>query len=234
MKKLTWYHELGFFNNPLSIKPAAFDNDLKGYDKIIKEINKQIACLNNVFIYGKYGSGKTTLLKGIINEFKGRKQVIYYNCNQSEKSINFDKLLINAGSFLRRLFRIRKKNMIILLDEAQDMNKKDIQNVIKYYGEGFFKSVVFVSTKDDVEVMKEMEQFIGKNRFMVGNINKQEAVELIRKRIGNLKLISDDDIIKIFNKNRNPRTFLRNCENVMRAAFEDSKKKVTEKYIKKI
>ena len=32
MKKLTWFHELGFYSNPFSIKPAAFHNELMGYE----------------------------------------------------------------------------------------------------------------------------------------------------------------------------------------------------------
>ena len=86
MKKLTWFHELGFFDNPFSIKPAAFDNELMGYSQVIKEINDKVAGSYIVFISGEYGTGKTTVLKKIINEFKGKKQVIYYNYNQSEKS----------------------------------------------------------------------------------------------------------------------------------------------------
>ncbi|MCK4521445.1 MAG: AAA family ATPase, partial [Nanoarchaeota archaeon] len=157
MKKTVWYHELGFFNNPFSIKPAALHNEIMGHNQTINEINRKIAELNIIFISGDYGTGKTTVLKKIIDEFKGRKRVffkernvIYYNCNQSDKSIDFDKLLINAGSFFTRLFRIKKKKMIILLDEAQDMNKKDIEQVKKYYNSGFFKSVIFVSKKDNI------------------------------------------------------------------------------------
>ena len=63
MKKLTWYHELGFFDNPFSIKPAAFHNELMGYNQTIKEINKKVEESNIIFISGEYGTGKTTVLK---------------------------------------------------------------------------------------------------------------------------------------------------------------------------
>ncbi len=234
MKKLAWYHELGFFNNPFSIKPAAFHNELMGYDTTIKEINKKVAESNIVFISGQYGTGKTTILKKIINEFKGKKRVIYYNCNQSDKSIDYDKLLIGAGGFFRRLLRIRKKDMIILLDEAQDMNKKDIEQVKEYYELGFFKSVILVSKKEDIDLAKELEELVGKNTFKVGDINKTDAVNMVRKRVGKLKFISDQNIINIFNKNKNPRAFLKNCEDVCRYAFEKEDKTVTEEHIKKV
>ena len=232
MKKLTWYHELGFFNNPFSIKPAAFHNELMGYDNVVNEINQKIEESNIILIKGGYGTGKTTVLKKIINEFKGKKRVIYYNCNQSDRSINFDKLLIGAGGFWRKLFRIRKKNMIVLLDEAQDMIKKDIKAIKTYYDDGFFKSVIFVSKREDLT--KELKNLAGNNNFKLGNIGKTEAVKLIRKRIGSLKFISDQNIIKIFNKDTNPRAFLKNCEDVCRYGFEQGDKKVTDEHIKEV
>ena len=233
MKKLVWYQELGFFNNPFSIKPAAFHNELMGLNQIIKEINNKVAGSNIIFISGGYGTGKTTVLKKIINEFKGKKRVIYYNYNQSERSIDYDELLTNV-SWWRKLFGIRKKNMIILLDEAQDMNKKDLTQIKAYYDEGFFKSVIFVSKEEDMKLTKELEELTGKNKFRIGNVDKTEAVKIIRKRIGNLKFISDQNIIKIFNKNKNPRSFLKNCEDVCRNAFENGSKKATEEHIKKV
>jgi len=238
MKKLTWYHELGFFSNPFSIKPAAFHNELMGYEQIITEINERVAESGILLISGKYGTGKTTVLKKIIAEFKGGKfkgkKVIYYNCNQSEKSIDFDRLLINAGGFFRKLFRIRKKGMVILLDEMQDMNKKDLSQVKKYYNEGFFKSAILVSKMEDIKLASELEKLIGENKFKLENIGKTEAVNIIRKRIGNLKFISDQNIIKIFNENNNLRAFLKNCEDVCRHAFENGDKAVTENHIKQI
>ena len=53
MKKLTWYHELGFFDNPFSIKPAAFHNELMGQDQMLKEINKKIKDSSMVLISGE-------------------------------------------------------------------------------------------------------------------------------------------------------------------------------------
>ncbi len=232
MKKSTWYHELGFFNNPFSIKPATFNNELMGYDQMVKDINNKVTQSNIILLSGDYGTGKTTILKKIIDEFRGEKRVIYYNCNQSEKSIDFDRLLINAGGFFRKLFRIKKKGMIILLDEAQDMNKKDLKQLKEYYDEEFFKSILFVSRTGDFQPTKELEDLVGENKFNFGVIGKTEAVKMIRERIGKLKFISDQSIIKIFNKNNNPRAFLKNCEDVCRYVFENGDEEVKEEHIK--
>lgn len=236
MKNLTWYNKIGFFSNPFSIKPAAFHNELFGHNQTIKKVNEKIENSKVVFLSGNYGTGKTTVLKGIIRNFKqGKfegKNVIYYNCNQSEKPIDYYRLLVNAGGFLRRLFRIRKKNMIILLDEIQDMNKKDMTQLKKYYTDGFFRAIVLVSKYDDVELTDELKSVIGKNKFKLENMSKNEAIKMIRKRIGDLKFISNDMIIKIFNKNENSRSFLKNCEDVCRHAFSEGDELIDECHIR--
>jgi len=142
--------------------------------------------------------------------------------------------LIGAGGFFRRLFGIRRKEMIIFLDEMQDMNQKDLDQVKKYYDDGFFKSVVFVSKYDDLDLGEDLEYLIGKNKFKLGNMTKPEAVKMVRERIGNLKFVSDSMIVKIFEKDKNSRSFLKNCEDVCRVAFEDESSEVLDDHVLKV
>lgn len=231
MKKLTWFHHLGFYNNPFSIKPAAFHNDLMGFDAVVDEINDKVGQSSMIYLSGEYGTGKTTVLKGVINEFKGKKNVIYYSGNQSDKPIEFDRLLTGM-SWWRILLSLRKKYMILLLDEVHDINKKDISKVKKLYNEGFFKSVIFVGKKQDPS--KDISNLVEKNKYNLANTSKEQAVSLIRKRIGSLKFISDQMIVNVFNKNQNPRAFLKNVEEVCRHAFDNEYNEVTEKSVKAV
>lgn len=233
-----WYNELGFYSNPFSIKPAAFHNELFGNSSVIAKVIKKLKERGIVFISGEFGAGKTTVLKRIIGEFRGGdfgvKKIIYYNCNQSEESIDYDRLLVNAGGVFGRLFGVRKKGMMILLDEMQDMNALDLERLKDYYDDGFFRSVVFVGKTDDVDMPEELEEEIGENKFALGNMNKDEAVLMIRKRIGDLKFLGDDMIVKIFKKDENSRNFLKNCEDVCRIAFESGADSVGEAHIEKV
>lgn len=232
MKIETWYNKVGFYNNPFSIKPAAFHDDLLGYDNLIKDVNSKIRIGTIVFISGEYGAGKTTVLKRIINRFKGKKRVIYYSCNEQEKNIPLDSLLYNKN-FFTRIFRIKPKNMILLLDEVQDMNKKDAHKIVEYYKEGYFKSVLLVSTKQsDVKLTSELKELIDDNIFKLGKLTKKSAVELIRKRIGNVQFLTDEMIEKIHSINPNPRAFLKNCEDVCRYAIENDETEIKTKHIK--
>jgi len=238
MSKDIWYKEFGFSSNPFSIKPAVFDNEMFGNDSVTTKIVKKINDGEMVFISGEFGMGKTMILKKIVGEFRGRglgeKRVIYYNCDSSERAIDYDSLLINAGGFLRRLFGIRKKGMILLLDEMQGMNKKDMERVKEYYDDGFFKSVVFVGKEDEAEFSDELVEAIGGNRFVLGKMSGKEAVKMVRKRIGGLKFLGDDMILKIFKKDGNSRNFLKNCEDVCRVAFEDGAKAVSAWHVDRV
>jgi len=224
MNKVVWYQELGFFNNPFSIKPAAFHNDLLGNSSTVARLIKTLQDRGIVFVSGDFGVGKTTVLKKIIGEFRGEdfgaKKIVYYNCNQSERSIDYDKLLVNAGGFFSRLFGVKRKGMMLLLDEMQDMNKRDLERVKEYYDDGFFRSVIFVARDSKVSLTDELVEEIGGNKFALENMSKKDAVKMIRARIGNLKFLGDDIILKIFKKDENSRSFLKNCEDVCRIAFE--------------
>ena len=233
MKKLTWYNKMGFFNNPFSIKPAAFHNTILGYDDIINQMNQKIEESNILLLGGKYGTGKTSILKLIINEFKGKKRVIYYNCNNKEGPVDFDKFLTHIN-FFRRIFRIKKKNMILLLDEAQDLDKNDILKIENYYEQGFFKSVLLVSQEKISTLTPSIKEKLVNNKFMVEDITTKKAIELIRQRIGDLDFISDKNLTLIFNKNKNTRAFLKNCEDVFRYAYENEDNEVTQDHIKMI
>jgi len=233
MKKLTWYNELGFLDNPFSIKPAVFNNPILGYDGILEDINQKIEESNIIQLGGKYGTGKTSILKLIISEFKGKKNVIYYNCNNKEGPVKFDKFLTNMCLF-RRVFRIKKRNMLLLLDEAQDLDTKDINKIEDYYEGGFFKSVLLVSQEKISSLTRTMNEKLVNNKFLVSNITSKNAIKIIRERIGDIDFVSDKNLILIFNKNRNIRAFLKNCEDVFRYTYESGDEEVTPTHIENI
>ena len=87
---------------------------------------------------------------------------------------------------------------------------------------------------NDIEMTPELESFIGNNKIKVGEINEDEAVKIIRKRIGEIGIISDKMLAKVFSKDKNPRAFLKNCEDLCRYAYENGEEEVKEKYINEI
>ncbi|MFP4118836.1 MAG: AAA family ATPase [Candidatus Woesearchaeota archaeon] len=210
----TWYHELGFHQNPFSTKPAAFHDDVLGFEKTYDEIQGLIQDSAIIGIFGAYGTGKTTLLKKIISDFGGKRNVIYYSCNRSEKPIRFKRLIARAGNLLQKLFGVKKKGLILLIDESEFIRNRDVNNLLKF--RKHFKSVVFVGKHSTPKVKKLLDE-----EFDLDAISPEKAVELVRSRLGDLDIISDSMIRKIFRLDKNPRRFLKNCETaVMNAYYE--------------
>ncbi len=223
-----WFRDLGFYNNPFSIKPAAFHDNVLGYEKVVDEISYGI--LNNklVVLEGEYGNGKSTILRRLLHDFGGKKQVIYYSCNRVDARINVKKLLNGRYGFFGKLFDMKPKDMILLLDEAQDLGGKDYQKLYSYYQEGFFKSIVLVGkgiNKDDIA--KEFKPHL--KEIDLDSVDEDTAIKIVKKRIGDLSLLTDSTIKKIFNKSgNNVRLLLKNCEEACKYAIQTGRKKVNE------
>ncbi len=228
-----WYKKLGFYNNPFSIKPAAFDDELVAYD--LSFIYKKVDKGEMVFIEGEYGSGKTTILKNIIGHYKGKNRMIYYSFNNADE-FNLDGLLEGANTFLRKVAGLRMKDIILLLDEVHTMKTADAKKLLKPYKDGIIKSVIFVS--HDYSLTKFPEEF---NKLLNGNVIKtvdlstKEAINLVRKRIGSLVLLPDNMIAKIFLvAGKNPRRLLEYCEDLCRYAVELEDDKVTDYHLSEV
>jgi len=231
MKIKTWYNKIGFYSNPFSIKPAAFSDELFGFEEEVEQLTGDIENGSFYLITGTYGNGKTTLLKKIVNNLRG-KRVIYHNYLKSNSNIDFEELFTGM-SFMRSLFGMMRRNNILLLDEAKEMGEDDLKKINELSEKGYIKSAIFVSPDDNIEMTEEINEKIGRNRIDLSNINEKAAVSLVRKRIGELKLLSDTAIAKIFKMDKNPRNFLRNCEDVCKYAVDNSIQKVNEKIIEK-
>jgi len=236
MKEQPWYEDFGFKENPFIIKPAAFHDEMIGYEEKVDRLTDELEEGSVWFLGGKYGTGKTTALKRIINTFMGQGKLIYLSLNRSDRSVDFNRLLKRRGNILQRLMGLKPKDCTLLVDEAQRITSKDCDNIIDLYDSEHLKSIVFVSNKyDKVRFTDELKELIGKNIMHVGEITPDEAVDLARKRIDDLAFISDKLIKKVFEKSKNnPRRFLQNLEEVFRDAHSEGAKKVTDNHVKKI
>lgn len=232
----TWYKQLGFYNNPFSIKPAAYHNEVLGTNGVVDQVLDKIRSGSILFIDGEYGTGKTTILRKIINEFGGKKKIVYYSCNRSENGLDVGRLVKGGRGFFGKLFGTDPKNMILLLDEVQDLNKEDCEELHQSFENSTFKSIVLVSKEfKDVNFGNGLKNLIGKNVVKMKKFNNDEAVEFVRKRIGNLKILPDSTI-KLLNKksDENPRKLLKSCEEVCKYAVENFEDEVKEEIVKKV
>jgi len=233
----TWYNQLGFYNNPFSIKPAVFHDEILGDNGVVDEVLDRIRSGSVLFIDGEYGAGKTTILKRIIHEFGGKRKVVYYSCNRSENGLDVERLSKGGRNFFEKMFGSDCKNMILLLDEVQDLGEKDCESLYGGFSDKIFKSIVLVG-KDFKKVNfgnNGLKKLVGSNVIKMKKFDNEGAIEFVRKRIGNLRILSDD-AIKLLNKKSegNPRRLLKNCEEVCKYALENFEDEVTEEIVKKV
>jgi type II secretory pathway predicted ATPase ExeA len=231
-----WFRKLGFFNNPLSIKPAAFHNELFGYDGIVNDLFEKVKNGEIILIEGDLGVGKTTILKKIIREFGGQRKLVYYSCNRKEYDLEIDDLLKGVYGFIGKLFGLRGNNMIALFDEAHELEEEDFDNLVENYENQNFKSIVLVTNDlKKVKLTPRMKELINKNIIKLTRLDAESSVSLIRKRIGGSSIISDDIIKKIYKKSENnPRKLLKNTEEVLRYVVDNGEEEVSEEHIKKV
>lgn len=226
MSSEIWYRKVGFYNNPFSIKPAAYHDSPLGLGNTIDDISYAILTKKLIFVEGEYGQGKTTILKKLINDFGGKKQVAYFSCNRLDGRLNIQKLLKKRYGFLGKLFSLEAKDMILLLDEAQYLGEEDYKKLAEHHRTGSFKSVVFVTPKINGSANGLLQNALVVN---LKKLNQTEAVNIVRRRVGNLHLLSDNIINEVFERsNRNVRELLKNCEKVCKYAVDNELTKVSE------
>ena len=227
-----WYKELGFHSNPFSIKPAAFHDQAIGYEKVVDEISYGILNKKIIIVDGDYGNGKSTILRRLLNDFGGKKQVIYYSCNRIDGRLDVKELLNGRYGVVGKWFDMKPKDMILLLDEAQDLDSKDYERIYPYYQEGYIKSVVLmgkgIKKENIISGLKSNLEEVG-----MGKLNEDLAVLIIRKRIGDIPLLSDAIIRKVYQKTGdNVRTLLKTCEDLSKLSVDAGRRKVTEEFVK--
>lgn len=232
----TWYNQLGFYNNPFSVKPAVFHDEILGSNGVVDEVLDRIRSGSILFVDGDYGAGKTTVLKRIIREFGGKKKIVYYSCNRSENGLDVRRLANGGRSFFEKISGKEPRNMILLLDEVQDLGKGDCEALYQSFNDKVFKSIVLVG-KDfkKVNFGNGLKDLIGSNVIKMKKFDNAGAVAFIRKRIGNLKILSDDTISLLNKKiDGNPRRLLKICEEVCKYAVENFEDEVSEEIVKKV
>lgn len=214
----TWYEQLGFSYNPFTIKPGLFS--LRGRNDVAEQVKTAIFSGKICILEGTYGSGKTSMLQEIIDEYKGKRKVVYFACNRLKSNFNVDKILLER-SLINKVFNIKAKNMIILLDEAEHLEKADIKRILDHHKKGYFKSVVFIT--HDKTLIDVPDVLV----FNFSQIEPETIISIVRDRIGETPYMPDEVILELYSKSTSMRGFLKTCEQFMRKMVLEEKKEAT-------
>jgi len=218
---MEWYEKEGFDSNPFETDPFRHNYALEGQDKNKEELLYRILSGDMLLIEGKEGSGKTALLKHAIDNFRGKGKVIYVDGKKVSKRLNIEKLL------KRGVFRKTPKGMILLLDNVQNLTKRNCERIKFYYDQDYLKSVVFTTENyASVSFTNSIRDRIGKRIMRVKEIAKNDAVKMVKDRIGGKDTITTEDIAKLLMlSDKNPKKLLQNSEKLYAYIVKNNKEK---------
>lgn len=208
-----------------------------------------------VVITGEIGSGKTTLLQSFLSELDD--DVIYAVVSQTQltptqflqsvltefgfKPFNKDKveLLDMLNMFLIEQYSNGKK-VVLVIDEAQNLSKKVLEEVRMISGIETHKEKVLriilagqPELKDtlDSERLKQLVQRV-RLRFHIGPLDRREMREYIERRLAvagssDASLFADDsfDVVYRFSGGV-PRLINTLCDTALLCAFADEKQRI--------
>ncbi|MFW6230446.1 MAG: AAA family ATPase [Nanoarchaeota archaeon] len=232
-----WYEELDFEENPFSTNPSDFVKNLVARDDVIDELSYRVRSGSLVFIEGPEGSGKSSLLRALIREFRGRGKVIYVNSEKFEKKLNVEDLLVQKNGLLKgMIMKKTPKSMILFMDNVDQLSYKNMERIKHYFDEDHLKSVVFTGTSfENVGFSASLRQRLEGRVVRIPPMTTDQIVEMVRSRIGELKLFSDEILEAIAKKyDNNPKKVLKACEDVAEYVVSIEEMAVTEKHLEEV
>ena len=213
---MEWFEELDFDENPLYI-----ETKYHGNEELLNEAFYTIESGNILVIEGEEGTGKTKVLKEVIKKFGGKGDIAYIDCKDLDKELNVEKVIISKNGLSGWLFKKYPKNMILLLDNVEFLNNKNMERIKYFYDSNHLKAVI-ITTKDSSK-LKLNASVVQRIRKItkIKALTEFEAVQVLRDKLG--ETILSDRIIKEIYKhsNKNIKNFLGNAEKICRVYIDN-------------
>jgi len=189
------------------------DFELIGRDVEKDEVIYRIDSGNMLLIEGVKGVGKTALLKHAIDNFGGHGKVVY----------------IDVGTFGRRLdiaqlLKGKPKGMILLIDNIQYLSESNNKKIKYFYDQDHIKSVVFTTVDSKaINWTPAIRDRIGRNVLKLKELSREYVLKIIRDRLKEDFVISDEVLDELYKESKNLRRFLINCDLLCRYLDREEK-----------
>src|SRR3989344_1433647 len=226
-----WYKELNLESNPFSLEKQT---ELIGYEDVIDSMIYVLESGNMIFIEAPDGHGKTSLLKIAIEKYKGQGKVAYIDCNRLD-DLNIERVIMKRYGFFKRLFSKTPKEMIILIDNINNLSKKNCERLKYFFDQNYVRSVVFAGIDyNSVYFTPSLKERISKVEKLP-ILKDEEAREIIEVIIGNNEMFSKDVVKELFSiSSKNPKVFIQNCEKSAKYAVENYSRIVKQDHLNKL
>ncbi len=225
---MKWYEHHGYAEDPFSTKKGAFIDHSVNLSEPAEELAYHIEAGNMALIEGANGTGKTALLFSTVEKFKGERKIIYFDCGND--TVDIKSLMQNRYGVLGKLLNITPKGMVMLLDNFEKLDSKDVERVKYYFDNNYIRSVVFTGSASSLP--ENIRERIGGNIIRLKSLSAKDAVQLAKNRLGSLDFLPEKIIRKIYKSSgKDVKKFLEQCGNACAAAEEAGASSVAEEHV---
>jgi DNA-binding MarR family transcriptional regulator len=210
-----WYKAYGWKENPFSIRPVPV---LVGLDQVQEKVLDQVLSGSLALVLGETGVGKTSLLLWLGKELRmHRMNPIYVNLHSVSppQARAVEQELQNHRTPFQRLFRRFPRNVVLLLDEAQELDLDAAQMIKVHFDSSRLASAVFAGC-DEPKLPVPLNSRIGPNRCQLGKLPPVQLITLIKHRTKGHYPFTNDEVIELLVRcsDGSPRSVLQLCEYV--------------------
>jgi Cdc6-like AAA superfamily ATPase len=225
--KMVWFEELGFDENPFDTGLSISAEKSVGLEKPLEELLYFVNSGSMAYIEGQPGSGKSVLLKKI-SEKLGRRAVIV----DAEKD-NIRMIIRKKSSFFEKLFGSNPRRLVLLVDNSDSLSPEAAEIIKFYYDNNHVESAVFTgSSLKNSGIPAAILDRIGNRIIHLAPLTEEEAVAMVRNRIGFSNVLDDDVIRKIYRMSGKSGTrFLQLCEEASKSAVSVKSSTIKEEHL---
>ena len=225
-----WYKRAKFKHNPFELDSFKISDEIIGLENDVRELIYRIFSGSVIVIEGASGFGKTRLLKEVVTTFGGRGRIAYVDMRKLSKRLNIYDVL-HSG-----LFRKKPKNMILLLDNAEEISHVNSERIKHYFDSNNLQSVVITTTDyNELKIPDSIRDRIGRNIIRLKEMSRNNAQKLIKNRLKNNKsFISEQLINHIIKTKNNPKHILIKCEHAYNYIIDEGLMEITQSKLDEI
>ncbi|MBI2143387.1 ATP-binding protein [Candidatus Woesearchaeota archaeon] len=211
---MEWFEEFGFDENPFSTDPAFSARSSVGLEKPQSELEYYASSGSIVFVEGASGSGKSVLLQKLAEKLGGRAVFI----DAAAANVDIRAIVNKKTSLLGRLLGRTPSNLVLLADNAASLSPGSLELLKYYFDNNHFGAVVLAGTSlKSSGLSPSIIDRIGNRVVKVAPLAEDDAVLMVRNRLGGSALFSEDAVRKIYKMSgKNARKFLQLCENALK------------------
>ncbi|MBI2549802.1 ATP-binding protein [Candidatus Woesearchaeota archaeon] len=229
---MEWYEELGFESNPFDNSPGFAAKFAVGLEKPLGELEYYASSGSLVFVEGAAGSGKSVLLRKLAGKLGGR--AVYADCSAAEVDVR--SIIRRKTSLLDKLLGRRPKNLVLMIDSTTNLSANTMDLLKYHYDSNSLGSIIFAGASlKSARLSPALVDRIGSRIVKLPALSGDDAVLMVKNRLGNSSILSDGVIRKLYwMSGKNAAKLLQLCEKACRAAVLSKSSEVNDELLVKM